>query len=243
VRRPDGRAREGKEGKDYPPGGEPNQTSRATLLVPGPALRRFGSAEAWTSDERALSASARTRVFHRDGRGRRQDAGRRALVAPETGRRRTLRHRLARTGSAPRQLFGQPRGRPSSHRLRVSRKPSPVRASPKADAAPLTNASGSAPRGRDGHRSRTLFHSFKDYFQEESRTRTPSITNWTASAARMTPRSRVSTAWPVTPRRRAIGSAAAKTGGTRTSPRRRAPTGGRARAGCPRPGRRAGSSP
>ena len=51
----------------------------------------------------ALSAFARTRVFHRDGRGRRQDAGERALLRAEPGRRRTLVRPLRAIGPAPRQ--------------------------------------------------------------------------------------------------------------------------------------------
>ena len=39
---------------------------------------RFGVLHDRCRSKAALSASARTRVFHRDGRGRRQDAGRRA---------------------------------------------------------------------------------------------------------------------------------------------------------------------
>src|SRR6476619_321097 len=67
------------------------------------------------------------------------------MIAPETGRRRTLRHRLARAGSAPRQPRPAFAGR--SHRRRRATLASERLT---ADAAPLSNASGSAPRGRDG---------------------------------------------------------------------------------------------
>ena len=54
----EGRGREG-----YPPGGEPNQTSRAALLVPGPALRRQPALEGLTpAGFGALSASAQPRL-------------------------------------------------------------------------------------------------------------------------------------------------------------------------------------
>ena len=152
------------------------------------------------------------------------------MIAPETGRRRTLRHRLARTGSAPRQPKAA-RATPT-HRLgrrRPPRRESPLRpkaepprfrtppeapiardreaenpetppcegglsaastesrsrdprppprtppasstgepASPQADAAPLSNASGSAPRGRDGSRLGRGSARVKDYFQHRS---------------------------------------------------------------------------
>ena len=65
---------------------------------------------------------------------------------------------------------------PSSHRLRASRKPLPVHASPKADAAPLSNASGSAPRGRDGEELGQSSEAVKDFFQIIATARTPSIT-------------------------------------------------------------------
>ena len=92
---------EGWEGQGSPPERAEPDLPRDAL---GPWPRDFGASRPRINRGfGALSASARTRVFHRDGRGRRQDAGRRALVAPETGRRRTLRHRLAKTGSAPHQ--------------------------------------------------------------------------------------------------------------------------------------------
>src|SRR3954447_13785775 len=96
----------------------------------------------------ALSAFARTGVFHRDGRGRRQDAGRRAhdragdreAENPETPpcegglSVRVNRDRLIADRSHQRR-----RATLASERLT-------------ADAAPLSNASGSAPRGRDSSR-------------------------------------------------------------------------------------------
>ena len=89
----------------------------------------------------ALSASARTRVFHRDGRGRRQDAGRRAhdragdreAEDPETppcegrAQRRINRKPLARPPATAsdaadlldgRARFAQSRCRPAFERLR-----------------------------------------------------------------------------------------------------------------------------
>src|SRR5215218_595615 len=89
------------EGQGSPPERAEPDLPRDAL---GPWPRDFGASRPRINRGfGALSASARTRVFHRDGRGRRQDAGRRALVAPETGRRRTLRHRLCEDGSAPHQ--------------------------------------------------------------------------------------------------------------------------------------------
>ena len=124
----------------------PAQRARA-----GPGLPRgaFGpwpraSAPAGPRDNRgfgALSASARTRVFHRDGRGRRQDAGRRAHVSrrrPGGGRPRdtALRGRARRRVNRGRLFAGR------SHRRDVA---DPRGSAPRADAAPLSNASGSAP--------------------------------------------------------------------------------------------------
>src|SRR6185436_10574212 len=84
------------------------------------------------------------------------------MIAPETGRRRTLRHRLARAGSAPRQprSVQAPTEATAFKLARALADPSPL----KADAAPLSNASGSAPRGRNGRRSRTLFHGCQGLF-------------------------------------------------------------------------------
>ena len=82
------------------------RTPRATLLVPGPA----------TSAAQPLPVDGRLKCVRTDpgfspGRARPPPGCRAArLVAPETGRRRTLRHRLARTGSAPHQP--QPASRP-----------------------------------------------------------------------------------------------------------------------------------
>src|SRR4051812_44602200 len=83
------RTRVGWEG-GFRSGSEPNQTSRAALLVPGLALRRRWLCRGWTSDERALSASARTRVFTGTGEAAARPGGA-PMIAPETGRRRTLR--------------------------------------------------------------------------------------------------------------------------------------------------------
>src|SRR4051812_20477770 len=119
---------------------EPDQASRATPLVPGLALRRLLPCRGKTSDERALSASARTRVFHRDGRGRRQDAGRRAHVRagdreaenPETPPcEGGLGAASPATGSSPAEA--------------TAAIADPCGSAPRADAAPLSNASGSAP--------------------------------------------------------------------------------------------------
>jgi len=115
----------------------------------------------------ALSAFARTRVFHRDGRGRRQDAGRRAhdragdreAENPETP---PCEDGLsaASTESRSRDPRPPPRTPPASS----TGEP----ASPQADAAPLSNASGSAPRGRDGSRLGRGSARVKDYFQNRS---------------------------------------------------------------------------
>src|SRR3954447_23427316 len=82
------------------------------------------------------------------------------MIAPETGRRRTLRPRLARAGSAPRQprpAFRRPKPPAAPRRLADERLT--------ADAAPLSNASGSAPRGRDGSRLGRRSSLVKDFFQ------------------------------------------------------------------------------
>src|SRR4051795_13357752 len=86
------------------------------------------------------------------------------MIAPETGRRRTLRPRLARTGSEPRQP--RPAQAPTeATALRLARALADLSLL-EADAAPLSNASGSAPRGRDGYISRTLFRSCQGLFSE-----------------------------------------------------------------------------
>ena len=118
---------------------EPDQASRAAPLVPGLALRRQ-PALGLTAASRALSASARTRLCAGTGEAAARMPGGAPMFAPETGRRRTPRHRLARTGSAPRQPRPAFAGR--SHRHDVA---DPCGSAPRADAAPLSNASGSAP--------------------------------------------------------------------------------------------------
>src|SRR5215203_6397400 len=74
--RPGGRAHEGRVGRRVPLGirAEPDLPRGAF----GPWPRASASSRDRCRPQAALSASARTRVFHRDGRGRRQDAGRRA---------------------------------------------------------------------------------------------------------------------------------------------------------------------
>ena len=94
-----------KEGRRPAWGGAEPDLPRGAL---GPWPRDFGGPNRCRS-KAALSASARTRLA--PGRARPPPGCRAArLVAPETGRRRTLRHRLARTGSAPHQP--QPASRP-----------------------------------------------------------------------------------------------------------------------------------
>ena len=100
--RPGGRA----HGKDEE--GRRPASGRAEPDLPrgalGPWPRDFGTCGGRPSPAaNALSAFARTRVFHRDGRGRRQDAGERALLRAEPGRRRTLVRPLRAIGPAPRQ--------------------------------------------------------------------------------------------------------------------------------------------
>ena len=113
----------------------------------------------------ALSASARTRFFTGTGEAAARMPGGAPMIAPETGRRRTLRHRLARAGSAPHQPRpAQAPAEATAFKLaRALADPSLL----KDDAAPLSNASGSAPRGRDGRRSRTLFRSCQGLFSEK----------------------------------------------------------------------------
>ena len=72
----------------------------------------------------ALSAFARTRVFHRDGRGRRQDAGRRALSRRRRGRRRTLETPPCEDGlSAASAAAGKPAEAIASEFRTCSREP------------------------------------------------------------------------------------------------------------------------
>jgi hypothetical protein len=154
VRLPDGRAREGK-GREGGPAGR-----RAEPDLPRDALDPWPRASASRRPSPAASRLKCVRTdpaFRRDGRGRRQDAGRRALVAPETGRRRTLRPRLARAGSAPRQLFGPA--------LRPTLEPPPSRlaqtvAGPRlaqSRCRPTAERLRKRPRGRDGEETRTGF--------------------------------------------------------------------------------------
>ncbi len=127
----------------------------------------FGSAEAWASDERALSASARPSSV---GAGRGEAAARMPggapMFAPETGRRRTPRHRLARAGSAPRQ----PRPAQAPAEATAAIAADPCGSAPRADAAPLSNASGSAPSRTGWANTRMKFHSCQGIY---SRARTP----------------------------------------------------------------------
>ena len=111
---------------------------------------RFGASRPLGTDPAgfgALSASARTRVFHRDGRGRRQDAGRRAHVSrrrPGGGGPRDT----ALRGRARRRVNRDPLFAGRSHRRDVA---DPCGSAPRADAAPLSNASGSAPSRTGRH--------------------------------------------------------------------------------------------
>src|SRR5215212_9449136 len=85
----------------------------------------------------ALSAFARTRVFHRDGRGRRQDAGRRAHDRAGDREAENPETPPCEGGlSAASTAAGASTGR--SHRPRKHR--SEERRIPKANAAPLSNA-------------------------------------------------------------------------------------------------------
>jgi hypothetical protein len=59
---------------------EPDQASRAAPLVPGLALRRQPALEGEPRGLRRLKCVRTDPAFGRDGRGRRQDAGRRAHV-------------------------------------------------------------------------------------------------------------------------------------------------------------------
>jgi hypothetical protein len=69
-----------------PPGAKPNQTSRAALLVPGPALRHL-----WRP---SVAGRQRLKCVRTDER---------ALLRAEPGRRETLVRPLRRAGPAPRQ--------------------------------------------------------------------------------------------------------------------------------------------
>ena len=148
----------------FRPDPEPNQTSRAALLVPGLALRRQPALEGEPRGLRRLKCVRTDPAFGRDGRGRRQGAGRRAhdragdreAENPETppcegrAQRRVNRKPLARppataSGAADlldgRARFAQSRCRPAFERLRKR------------------------PRGRDGSRLGPSSNSVKDYFQ------------------------------------------------------------------------------
>ena len=111
----------GRMGRSAPPSGRVRRTPRAALLVPGPAT---------SAGPRPLPVESRLKCVRTDpgfspGRARPPPGCRAArLVAPETGRRRTLRHRLARTGSAPHQP------RPASRPKPPPRSSGPALASP-----------------------------------------------------------------------------------------------------------------
>src|SRR3954469_430777 len=115
----------------------------------------------------ALSAFARTRVFHRDGRGRRQDAGRRAHVRagdreaedPETP---PCEDGLSAASTAA--------GFSSTEATSGAAPPSRANASPPMPPR-FRNASGSAPRGRDGGRLGPSSGRVKDYFLKNKRRR------------------------------------------------------------------------
>ena len=139
--------RTGRVGK----GGSPPGASRTR-----PPARRHdpwprASASTLLAEACALSACARTRHGCRDGRGPAK-AGWRALDAPVTGRRRTSRHRPAKAGSSAastrdRSLRRSPE--PTLLRLLRGCACAPPRPNLEAMPPPLSNASGSAPRGRD----------------------------------------------------------------------------------------------
>ena len=74
----------GWEGRHRRPAGSDAPRARRFWSL-APRLRRQPALEENPAGFGALSASARTRVFHRDGRGRRQDAGRRALSRRRPG--------------------------------------------------------------------------------------------------------------------------------------------------------------
>jgi hypothetical protein len=147
--RPGGRAHEGGMGG--------LGSARIPSRTRPPARRFWSLASRFGVFARPLPVASRLKcvrtdpAFGRDGRGRRQDAGRRAhdragdreAENPETP---PCEGGLsaASTESRSRDPRPPPRAPPTSS----TGEP----ASPKADAAPLSNASGSAPRGRDGSR-------------------------------------------------------------------------------------------
>jgi hypothetical protein len=130
----------------------------------GPWPRASASSRDRCRSKGALSAFARTRVFHRDGRGRRQDAGRRAH--DRAGDREAENPEVPPCEDGLSAASTESRSRdpqPPTSTPRTSSTGEP--ASLEADAAPLSNASGSAPRGRDGSRLGPSSTSVKDYFQ------------------------------------------------------------------------------
>ena len=140
----------GWEGRHRRPAGSDAPRARRFWSL-APRLRRQPALEENPAGFGALSASARTRVFHRDGRGRRQDAGRRAhdragdreAEDPETP---PCEDGLSAASTAAGASIGR------SHRLQAC--PSPCGLEP--------------PQRRTGRRrSRTLFRICQGLFSEK----------------------------------------------------------------------------
>ena len=112
----------GWEGRHRRPAGSDAPRARRSWSL-APRLRRQPALEGEPRGLRRLKC-VRTDPGFSPGRARPPPGCRAArLVAPETGRRRTLRHRLARTGSAPHQPrpASRPKPPPRASRTRLFR--------------------------------------------------------------------------------------------------------------------------
>jgi hypothetical protein len=132
----------------------------------GPWPRASASSRDRCRSQAALSAFARTRLLAGTGEAAARMPGGAPMIAPETGRRRTLSSALRRRAQR-RVNRGRQAGR--SHRRDVA---DPCGSAPRADAAPLSNASGSAPSRTGRPETRTNFHRCQGIFSRRKKART-----------------------------------------------------------------------